>query len=126
MTAFTRPLAALGSAYVAGLLLIAWAPPAGAASAGGLTVTLGQRWKVAGRIGAWTPYTVTVRYEGPGTFSGDVFLIPNKTRSGPFPADFPQYRSPLTVPSGTERTAQVYVIEEPGGYHAELRDGQGR
>ena len=126
MTAFTRPLAALGSACVAGLLLIAWAPPAGAASAGGLTVTLGQRWKVAGRIGAWTPYTVTVRYEGPGTFSGDVFLIPNTTRSGPFPADFPQYRSPLTVSSGTERTAQVYVIEEPGGYHAELRDGQGR
>src|SRR5262245_40175653 len=111
MTSFTRPLAALGSACMAGLLLIAWAPPARAAPAGGLTVTLGQRWKVAGPIGAWTPYTATVRYDGPGVFNGDVFLVPNTTRSGPFPADFPQYRSPLTVASGTERTAQIYVVE---------------
>ena len=127
MTAATRPLAALGSACMAGLLLFAWAPPAGAAPSGGLTVTLGQRWKVAGSIGAWTPYTVTVRYDGPGTFNGDVFLVPNLSRSGPLPSDyFPQYRSPLTVPSGSERTAQIYVIEAPGGYHAELRDTHGR
>lgn len=127
MTAATRPLAALGSVGMAGLLLVTWAPPAGAAPAGGLTVTLGQRWKVAAAIGAWTPYTVTVRYDGPGTFDGDVFLVPNLTPSGPFPPNsFPQYRSTLTVPSGTERTAQIYVIEAPGGYHAELRDARGR
>lgn len=126
MTAATRPLAALGSACLAGLLLIAWAPPAAAAPAGGLTLTLSQRWKVAGSVGAWTPYTATVRYDGPGAFNGDVFLVPNTTRSGPFTVDFPQYRSPVIVPGGAERTAQIYVIEAPGGYHAELRDEQGR
>ena len=126
-TAATRPLAALGSACLAGLLLVAWAPPARSVPAGGLTVTLGQRWKVAGSIGAWTPYTVTVRYDGPGAFNGDVVLVPNLNRSGPLPSDyFPQYRSPLTVPSGAVRTAEIYVIEAPGGYHAELRDTQGR
>ena len=127
MTIAARVLAPL---LAAGLLLIALAPGVAAApktGPTGLTVTVNPRWNVAASAGAWAPYTVTVRNDGPRIFNGDVVLVPNPTRNSPLSADsLPVYRTRLAVPSGTERTAQIYVVEAPSGHHAELRDAQGR
>lgn len=127
MTIAARVLAPL---LASALYFIAMAPAFGAAPTTGttaLTLTVSPRWNVSASAGSWTPYTVTVRNDAPGTFSGDVVLVPNPTRNSPFPADsLPLYRTRLTVPSGTERTVQIYVVEAPSGHHAELRDDQGR
>ncbi|HKT59867.1 MAG TPA: hypothetical protein VJQ46_07430, partial [Gemmatimonadales bacterium] len=69
MTIAARVLAPL---LAAGLLLIALAPGVAAApktGPTGLTVTVNPRWNVAASAGAWAPYTVTVRNDGPGIFN---------------------------------------------------------
>lgn len=110
-----------------GALLGSWALPAGADEDNGLKITVAQRWKVAGNTGGWTPYLVTVRNDGPGNFNGEVGLVPTQTPRGSPPYDsIPRYRGALSVPARTQRTAAIYVIETPGGYHAELYDAQGR
>jgi hypothetical protein len=117
----------LGAAAVAlvGLLLGLPVQPALAAADPQITVTISQRWQLAGTQGTWTPYVVTVRDAGQAGFSGDLFLVPNDTRSVA-PYTYPTYRTPITVARGSQRTALFHVIDSPGGYSADLRDGSGR
>jgi hypothetical protein len=116
-------------ASVAGLMLIAWAAPAAAASGSGLTFTATQRWNQSSSQGRWTAYSLTVRNEGAATFVGEVALIPSTVRGmGTVPIDtYPnEYRSSVVVPAGSSRTVAMDVLEGPAGHTAELRDSQGR
>src|SRR5690348_14245657 len=108
------------------LLLAGWSVPA-AAQATSPTLTLARQWNQGGSAGAWTPYAITVRNDGPGTFTGTALLVSDGgyTRGGP-PMSFPQYRAAVAVPAGAQRTLTVFAIEPSGGYRAELRDTQGR
>ena len=111
---------------VAGILLAALATP-GRAVDSGLTLTLSTRWNAPGRLGAWTAYVVGVRNDSGATFTGEARLVRNPSSVGTYPPfqSVPEYRVPLSVPAAAERTVPVYVIEPPGGYHAELHDQQG-
>src|SRR5262249_57505524 len=82
-------------AALVGLLLGVAARPALAADAK-LTMTVSQRWQLAATQGLWTPYVVTVHEEGGAGFTGDVYLVPNNSRTPP--NAFPSYRTPLTLP----------------------------
>src|SRR5437660_1775106 len=117
----------VGAAAVAlvGLLLSAPARPAFAAADTQVTVTISQRWQLAGTQGTWTPYLVTVRDVGQAGFTGDLYLVPNDTRSVA-PYTYPTYHSPITVARGSQRTTVFNVIDSPGGYSADVRDGSGR
>src|SRR5262252_4119549 len=118
------PLLAAGLSLVAVVPAVATAPKTGT---NGLTLTVNPRWNVAASAGAWTPYTVTVRNDAPGVFTGDLVLVPNPTRNFSYGTDsLPVYRTRLAVPGGTQRMTQIYVVEAPSGHHAELRDDQGR
>ena len=66
---------------IVGLLLGLPVRPALAAADAQITVTISQRWQLAGTQGTWTPYEVTVRDSGQSAFSGDLYLVPNDTRS---------------------------------------------
>jgi hypothetical protein len=90
-----------------------------------LSLVVTQRWQLANTQGTWTPYVVTVRDEGSTGFTGDVFLVPNDSRTVT-PDTYPSYRSPVSVGRGGQRSAVFYVVDSPGGYTAELRDGSGR
>ena len=117
----------LGAAAVAfvGLLLGMPARPALAAADPQITVSIAQRWQLAGTQGTWTPYVVTVRDSGPAGFSGDLFLMPNDSRSVAA-YTYPTYHAPITVARGSQRTALFHVIDSPGGYSVDVRDGSGR
>jgi hypothetical protein len=117
----------LGAAAVAlvGLLLGFPARPALAAADPQVTVTITQRWQLAGTQGTWTPYLVTVRDGGQAGFSGDLYLVPNDTRSVA-PNSYPTYHSPIAVARGGQRSVPFNVIDAPGGYSADVRDGSGR
>jgi hypothetical protein len=117
--------------------LAGWAAPAHASaisSAGqgagaGTTLTLSRLWNQAANIGSWTPYAITVRNAGPGTFNGTAVLVPNSSSGtgGPVsPDSFPRYQAGVSVPAGNVRTLTAYAIEPSSGYHAELLDPQGR
>ena len=110
-------------AALVGLLLGVAARPALAADAK-LTMTVSQRWQLAATQGLWTPYVVTVHEEGGAGFTGDVYLVPNNSRTPP--NAFPSYRAPITLAKGGQRTTTFYVIDGPDGYYAELRDPSGR
>jgi len=116
-----------GAAAVAlvGLLLSAPARPAFAAADTQITVTISQRWQLAGTQGTWTPYVVTVRDTGQAGFTGDLYLVPNDTRSVA-PYTYPTYHTPITVARGSQRSVQFNVIDSPGGYSADVRDSSGR
>ncbi|HEY7200225.1 MAG TPA: hypothetical protein VIC57_08450 [Candidatus Dormibacteraeota bacterium] len=110
---------------VIGLLLGLPAQPALAAADPQLTVTVTQRWQLSGTQGTWTPYVVTVKDAGNTGFSGDVFLVPNDTRSVA-PNTYPVYRAPITVARGSTRSTLFNVIDSQGGYVAEVHDASGR
>lgn len=101
--------------------------PAAAAEAASpqVSLTVGLRWDLAGSAGTWTPYVVTVKDEGNSDLAGAVYLFPQQ-RDGTQAIGFPVYRAHLAVPKGGERSLLFYVIDAPAGYHAQLRDGQGR
>lgn len=109
----------------AGLLLGLPARPALAAADPQLTVTIAQRWQLAGTQGTWTPYLVTVRDDGQAGFSGELYLVPNDSRSVA-PYTYPTYHTSITVAHGSQRTTQFNVIDSPGGYSADVRDDSGR
>src|SRR5438105_11229894 len=111
------------AAALVGLLLGLPARPALAADPQ-LTLVVTQRWQLAGTQGTWTPYVATVRNDGATGFAGDVFLVPNQSRSVASNT-YPSYRSPISVGHGSQRAVVFYVIDAPGGYTAELRDGSG-
>jgi hypothetical protein len=111
------------AAALVGLLLGLPARPVLAADPQ-LTLVVTQRWQLAGTQGTWTPYVVTVRNDGATGFAGDVYLVPNQSRSVTTNT-FPSYRSAISVNRGSQRSAVFYVIDSPGGYAAELRDGTG-
>src|SRR5437660_8466563 len=117
----------VGAAAVAlvGLLLSAPARPAFAAADTQVTVTISQRWQLAGTQGTWTPYVVTVRDTGQAGFTGDLSLVPNDTRSVA-PYTYPTYHTTITVARGSQRSVQFNVIDSPGGYSADVRDSSGR
>src|SRR5215472_7765873 len=117
----------LGAAAVVlvGLLLGLPVRPALAAADAQITVTISQRWQLAGTQGTWTPYVVTVRDSGQSAFSGDLYLVPNDTRSVA-PYTYPTYHLPITVARGSQRSDRFNVIDAPGGYSVDLRDGSGR
>jgi len=110
-------------AALVGLLLGVAARPVLAADAK-LTMTVTQRWQLAATQGLWTPYLVTVHEEGGAAFTGDVYLVPNNSRTPP--NAFPSYRAPITVAKGGKLSTTFYVIDGPDGYNAELRDPSGR
>jgi hypothetical protein len=122
----TGARARLGAAAVAlaGLLLGLPAPVL-AASDPQLTVTLTQRWQLAGTQGTWTPYVVTVADGGPSGFTGDVLLLPTGTQAVA-PNTYPSYRAPVSVGRGSQRSILFQVIDAPGGYGAEVHDPSGR
>src|SRR4051812_5177559 len=103
----------LGAAVVAvaGLLLGLGAQPALAADPQ-VTVTLAQRWQLAGTQGMWTPYVVTVQASGPSGFTGDVYLLPNEGRSVA-PNTYPRYHASITVARGSRRSTLFNVIDAP-------------
>ncbi len=112
-----------------GLLLGVSAAPALAAADPQITMTLSQRWQLAGTQGTWTPYVVTVKDGGPAGFTGDVYLVPNDARPDSrsvAPTSFPVYRAAITVARGSQRSTLFHVIDAPNGYVAELRDSSGR
>src|SRR5215471_21569713 len=111
------------AAALVGLLLGVAARPALAADPK-LTMTVSQRWQLAATQGLWTPYVVTVREEGGAAFTGDVFLVPNISRTPP--NTYPSYRAPITLVKGGQHSTTFYVIDGPDGYNAELRDSSGR
>src|SRR5215831_16586998 len=117
----------LGAAAVAliGLLLGLPVRPALAAANSQITVTISQRWQLAGTQGTWTPYVVTVGDTGQAGFSGDLYLVPNDSRSVA-PYTYPTYHSPITVQRGGQRTTPFNVIDAPGGYSVDVRDTSGR
>jgi hypothetical protein len=110
---------------IVGLLLGLPVRPALAAADAQITVTISQRWQLAGTQGTWTPYEVTVRDSGQSAFSGDLYLVPNDTRSVA-PYTYPTYHLPITVARGGQRSDRFNVIDAPGGYSADVRDGSGR
>jgi len=115
------------AALVAGLLLGGWVPPVRASQAGGLTLTVAQRWNQVPGPGMWSPYAVTVRNDGASGFEGQVVLSADLPRNTPYPPDaFPPYHSAVSVPRGSQRTTVIAVTEAPGRYHAELRDLEDR
>jgi hypothetical protein len=89
-----------------------------------LSLKVEQRWQLASSQGTWTPYVLTVRNTGPAAFTGDVYLIPNDSRSTT--STFPTYRAALSVSRDQQRSTVVYVVDAPGGYSAELHDASGR
>ncbi len=117
----------LGAAAVAliGLLLALPVRPALAAADPQITVTVAQRWQLAGTQGTWTPYVVTVRDSGPSGFTGDLYLLPNDTRTVA-PHTYPTYHTPISVPRGSQRSTLFNVIDAPAGYVAEVREASGR
>lgn len=117
----------LGAAAVAliGLLLALPVRPALAAAGPSITVTVAQRWQLASTQGTWTPYVVTVHDSGPTGFTGDVYLLPNDTRSVA-PYTYPTYHTAISVPRGSQRSTMFHVIDAPAGYVAEVRDATGR
>src|SRR5215469_3875034 len=110
---------------IVGLLLALPVRPALAAADSQITVTINQRWQLAGTQGTWTPYVVTVRDTGQAGFSGDLYLVPNDTRSVA-PYTYPTYHQPITVARGGQRSLPFNVIDAPGGYSVDVRDGSGR
>jgi len=119
-------LGAAAAVALLGLLLgLPAAHPALAAADPQLTVTITQRWQLSGTQGTWTPYVVTVRDTGNTGFTGDIFLIPNDTRSVA-PNTYPLYRAAITVARGSQRSTLFNVIDAQGGYVAEVRDASGR
>ncbi len=120
-------LAALIFGAALGLVLPAvGALPARAADAPtGLALTVDQPWAAEGTQGTWTPYSVTVRNDGPADFTGDVWLVPADPRH-PVAAAYPAYRTRVAVARGGERSVAMYVIDAPGGYQAQVRDEGGR
>jgi len=110
-------------AALVGLLLSLGARPAQAADLK-LAMTVAQRWQMATSQGVWTPYVVTVHDEGGTGFTGDVFLVPNNSRTPP--NTYPSYRAPITLAKGGQRSTPFYVIDGPDGYNAELRDSSGQ
>src|SRR5690348_934367 len=99
-----------GAVAVAGLLLGVPAQPALAAADPQLQVTVTQPWQLSGTQGTWTPYVVTVRDTGTTGFSGDIFLVPNDTRSVA-PNTYPVYRAQITVARGSQRSTPFHVID---------------
>src|SRR5215472_7147871 len=91
------------AAVFGGLLLGLQARPALAASDPQLTVTVTQRWLLGNTQGTWTPYVVTVADNGPGPFTGDVFLLPSDTRAVA-PNSYPRYRASISVARGSQRS----------------------
>jgi hypothetical protein len=118
-------LGAAAAAALVGLLLSLPAHPALAAGDPQIQVTISQRWQLAGTQGTWTPYVVAVRNGGQSGFTGDVFLVPNDTRSVA-PNTYPVYRSSISVQRGSQRSTVFNVIDAPGGYSASVRDSSGR
>src|SRR5262245_15149758 len=117
----------LGTAAVAriGLLLGLPPGPALAAADSPISVTIAQRWQLAGTTGTWTPYVVTVHNNGPASFTGDLFLRPSETRSISA-ITFPAYHASITVPRGSQRSTLFHVIDASAGYSVEVRDPSGR
>jgi hypothetical protein len=112
------------------LLLAATTHPAAASQQRGLSISVSHRWNSAAAPGLWSPYSVTVHNSGSATFEGDLVLAPNQGyQNGAFgPAQvqsLPTYRSHVVVPNGADRTVNIYLVEAPGGYHAELHDPSG-
>src|SRR5256885_4002792 len=89
-------LGAAAAVALVGLLLSLPARPAFAAGDPQLQLTITQRWQLAGTQGTWTPYVVVVRNVGAAGFSGDIFLMPNDSRSVA-PNTYPVYRAPISV-----------------------------
>jgi hypothetical protein len=116
----------LCAAVLVGLLVVALAPVAWAQQRNEVTLSVDQRWGSAAGAYSWNPYLITVRANGRTGFDGEVVLVPD-SQNGPIPeGTFPIYRGSLSVPAGSERSVEVFALEAPGGYHAELRDGGGR
>ena len=111
------------AAGLVGLLLGLGAWPVQAADPR-LTLTVTPRWHLATSAGYWTPYMVSVHDDGGTGFTGDVFLVPNNSRTPP--NTYPSYRAPITLVKGGQRSTTFYVIDGPDGYNAELRDSSGR
>lgn len=109
------------------LLLAGWAGPVAATPpAAAPSLTLGRLWNQGGSPGSWTPYTITVRNAGPAPFTGSAVLVPDAGYRLGLPATFPVYRAAVSVPPGGQRALTVYAVEPANGYHAELRDADGR
>jgi hypothetical protein len=98
---------------------------ASAASSPQLSLEVTQRWQLASSQGTWTPYLVTVRNTGQSSFSGEVALVPEDSRSSDGGA-YPTYQTPIEVGRDSARSVLVYVIDSPDGYRAELHDASGR
>jgi hypothetical protein len=108
-----------------GLLLAAPATDVRAASTGnGIQLNLNARWNSAPVAGAWTPYVVTVKNQGPAAFSGLVQLIPSNRYQQPA-YQYPTYQARLNVPRGEQRSQTLYVVDAPLGYQAQLQDLSG-
>src|SRR5947207_15056575 len=107
----------LGAAVLAAASLVLVLPshPALAAGDPQITVTLAQRWQLAGTQGMWTPYVVTVQDGGATGFTGDIYLVPNEARSVA-PNTYPTYRTPVSVARGSARSVTFHVIDAPSGY----------
>src|SRR5690348_6064497 len=85
------------------LLLAGWAAPAAAqAPAAGTTLTLARLWNQGGSAGTWTPYAITVRNDGSGTFTGTAVLLTDGGFSKGPPTTYPEYRAAVTVPPGSQ------------------------
>src|SRR5579875_3239283 len=67
---------------------------ASAASSPQLSLEVTQRWQLASSQGTWTPYLVTVRNTGQSSFSGEVALVPEDSRSSDGGA-YPTYQTPI-------------------------------
>jgi hypothetical protein len=122
-----RLVAVFGTLWGAFLL----APPATAAVPADpqLTLTLALRWGPSSTQGAWTPYVATLKNSGGADFTGDVALVANDYRPdfrSTGSAGYPEYRTRVSVPRGSERSIVMYVIDPPNGYSAEAREASGK
>lgn len=120
-----RTAAARAAAPILAILASLMAAPAQAADPA-VTLSLTERWQTTAGLGAWVPYTATVKNDGNTDFIGDLMLIPNDTVQRVVTSTWPNYRLHLTVQKGTEKAFTVFVVEAPSNYRGELRDAGGR
>src|SRR5919204_3431179 len=90
-----------------------------------LSIAVAQRWETQAQAGAWSPYIVSVKDEGGGDFTGDIFLVPHQGRFNGPNTPWPTYQARVTVGRGLQRSVLIYALEPPNGYRAEAHDLSG-